>query len=93
MAAQVRPSQGASLQNYNNQLVAYLESIKEQRSAVEKEIQADMMEKSQIERQIAVLTEKLTQVNGDFLIRKFTQKDRLAQQLRQSYSRNWRGLF
>lgn len=88
MAAQVRPSQGASLQNYNNQLVAYLESIKEQRAAVEKEIQVDMMEKSQIERQIAVLTEKLTQVNGDFLIRKFAQKDRLTEQLRQSYSRN-----
>jgi hypothetical protein len=52
------------LQNYNNQLVAYLENLKEQRSAIDKEIQEQMMEKSKIERQIAILTEKLSLVNG-----------------------------
>jgi predicted nucleic acid-binding Zn-ribbon protein len=64
MAVQVFFMQGASLQNYNNQLVSYLENLKEQRSEVEKEMEADMMEKSHLEKQIAILTEKLTQING-----------------------------
>ena len=53
------------MQNYNNQLVAHLESIKEQRSIIEKEIQVEMIEKSQIEKQIAMLTDRLTQLNGN----------------------------
>ena len=53
------------MQNYNNQLEAYLENLKEQRMAIEKEIQDEMMEKSKIEKQIAVLTEKLGLVNGE----------------------------
>jgi sjoegren syndrome nuclear autoantigen 1 len=40
--------------------------LKEQRLQVEKEIQDDLIEKSKIERQIAVLTERLTQVNSTF---------------------------
>jgi hypothetical protein len=44
--------------------VAYLENLKEQRMTIEKEIQEQMMEKSKIEKQIAILTEKLTVVNG-----------------------------
>ena len=57
--------QGASLQNYNNQLVSHLESLKEQRAEVEKQIQNEMIEKSQIEKQIALLTEKLSILNGN----------------------------
>ena len=53
------------MQNYNNQLVAYLENLKEQRTAIDREIQEQMMEKSKIEKQIAVLTEKLTVINGE----------------------------
>ena len=72
MAAQVNFIQGASLQNYNNQLVAYLENLKEQRSEVEKQIQDEMIEKSQIENQIALLTEKLLQSNGKKVCRQST---------------------
>ena len=74
MAAQVNSIQGASLQNYNNQLISYLENLKEQRSEVEKEIQTDMMEKSRIEKQIAILTEKLTELNGNNYIESLRKK-------------------
>lgn len=52
------------MQNYNNQLVSCLEELKEQRSAIEIQIQEDMSEKNKLEKQIAVLTEKLTRING-----------------------------
>ena len=57
-------SQGASLQNYNNQLVSCLEDLKEQRADLEKEIQEELAEKTKIEKQVATLTERLTRVNG-----------------------------
>ena len=45
-----------------------LENLKEQRYAVEQDIQADMIEKTNVEKRIAVLTEKLAQVNGEFYL-------------------------
>ena len=74
MAAQVRDSQGASLQNYNNQLVSCLEDLKEQRSILEKQIQEELSEKSKIERDIAILTEKLTRINGKIQLENLNKK-------------------
>ena len=51
-----------------------MENLKEQRSEVEKEIQTDMMEKSRIEKQIAILTEKLTELNGNNYIESLRKK-------------------
>ena len=74
MAAQVKVTQGASLQNYNNQLVSCLEDLKEQRSGLEKEIQEELAEKSKLEREIALLTERLTRVNGEVQIENLNKK-------------------
>ncbi|CAG9335267.1 SSNA1_2 [Blepharisma stoltei] len=56
-------AQGASLQNYNNQLVTFLEELKDQRNGLEEQIQATMREKSTLEKQIAALGENLARVN------------------------------
>ncbi|OMJ80991.1 hypothetical protein SteCoe_18648 [Stentor coeruleus] len=67
-------AQGASLQNYNNQLVAHLEALKEKRVEVEIQIQEEMKEKSKIERQIALLTDKLTLINRNFYLESLQKK-------------------
>ena len=56
------------MQNYNNQLVSHLENLKEQRFAVELDIQTDMIEKTKIEKRIAALTENLAQINGELYL-------------------------
>ena len=45
-------SQGASLQNYNTELIKMLENIKEQRDEVQLEIDAEEAEKRTIEDQM-----------------------------------------
>mmetsp|Transcript_9609 Transcript_9609/g.9565 ORF Transcript_9609/g.9565 Transcript_9609/m.9565 type:complete len:110 (+) Transcript_9609:3-332(+) len=56
-------AQGASLQTYNNQLVAHLEELKDQRNGLEEQIQATMREKTTLEKEIAALGERLSRVN------------------------------
>ncbi|OMJ74441.1 hypothetical protein SteCoe_26622 [Stentor coeruleus] len=67
-------TQGASLQNYNNQLVSCLEDLKEQRGDLEKQLQEEMAEKSSIQKQIAILSDKLARVN-DSLNKKITARN------------------
>lgn len=62
------------MQNYNNQLVSCLEDLKEQRSVLEKQIQEELSEKSQIEKEIALLTERLTRVNGNSSLESLNKK-------------------
>ncbi|CAG9322656.1 SSNA1_3 [Blepharisma stoltei] len=56
-------SQGASLQNCNNQLVACLEELKEQRGGLDQNIEKVLKEKSEIEKQLAQLSKELALVN------------------------------
>jgi len=56
-------AQGASLQNYNNQLVGCLEELKEQRDQLSQLIQKEESEKAAIQQELAILTERLTTVN------------------------------
>ena len=55
--------QGASLQNYNNQLVSCLEELKESKATLDSQISGMEQEKYSIEKQLGVLTEKLSKVN------------------------------
>lgn len=57
-------SQGASLQNYNNQLVTFLEELKDQRNGLEEQIQVTLRDKTALEREIASIGERLARVNG-----------------------------
>ena len=50
---------GASLQNYNTELIKMLETIKENREEVQCEIDAEENEKRQIEEQMKLLSIRL----------------------------------
>lgn len=62
-------AQGASLQNYNNELVQCIEDLREKREQISRQIQKDEEDKAKIQRDLAVLTERLGTIN-DQLARK-----------------------
>ena len=60
---------GATLQNYNNELVRSIEDLREKREELNRQIATDEAEKGKITEQLTILTERLQKVN-DALIRK-----------------------
>jgi len=56
-------SQGASLQNYNNQLVKCIEDLREKREEVNRQILKEEEEKAKIQKDLAILTERLSKIN------------------------------
>jgi len=61
--------QGASLQNYNNELVKCLEDLREKREQINKEISREEDDKNKIQNDLKILTERLSRIN-DSLARK-----------------------
>jgi Sjoegren syndrome nuclear autoantigen 1 len=57
--------QGASLQNYNNELVKCIEDLRDRREAVNREIFSDEAAKAKIQQDLAILTKRLGEVNED----------------------------
>ncbi len=57
-------SQGASLQNYNLELVKMFESIKESRDEINAQIENQERQKEEIERQMRMLADTLQELNG-----------------------------
>jgi sjoegren syndrome nuclear autoantigen 1 len=51
-------SQGASLQNYNNELVKCIEDLREKREDINKQILKDEEEKAKIQRDLSSLTDE-----------------------------------
>ena len=62
-------SQGASLQNYNNELVKCIEDLREKREEINRQISKDEEDKAKVQRDLATLTERLASIN-DALTRK-----------------------
>eukprot|EP00736_Rhodelphis_marinus_P010316 Rmarinus@m.14246 len=56
-------SQGATLQNYNNELVKCIEDLKEKREEVNRQLKRDEEEKHKVQEQLRTLTEKLARLN------------------------------
>ena len=56
-------SQGASLQNYNNELVKCIEDLRDKREEINRQIIKEEEDKTKIQKDIAVLTERLTIIN------------------------------
>eukprot|EP01083_Nonionella_stella_P083145 229744_1 len=54
---------GASLQNYNNELVKCLTDLKQKRDLVQKEMMNEEREKARVQKQLAELTEQLHRLN------------------------------
>lgn len=55
--------QGASLQNYNNELVKCIEDLREKREEINRQILKDEEDKAKIQRDLSVLTDRLSKIN------------------------------
>merc|ERR1712167_310026 len=56
-------SQGATLQNYNNELVKCIEDLREKREAVNTAILKEEEEKAKIQKDLSILTDRLSKIN------------------------------
>ena len=57
-------SQGTTLQGYNNELVKCIEDVREKREELNKLILKDEEDKAKVQKEIAVLKDRLKKVNG-----------------------------
>lgn len=79
--------QGASLQNYNNELVKCIEDLRDRRETINREILNDEAAKAKIQQDLAILTKRLAEINED-LARKITTRseyDRTIQETEAAY--------
>lgn len=72
-------AQGASLQNYNNELVKCIEDLREKREEINRQILKEEEEKAKIQKDLSILTARLQKLN-ESLTRK--------QQARNEYDRS-----
>merc|ERR1719217_1499520 len=81
--------QGATLQNYNNELVNCIEELREKREELNRSIAADEEEKAKIQNDLRILTERLSRIN-DNLARKIasrTEYDKTITETEAAYSK------
>ena len=55
--------QGATLQNYNNELVKCIEDLREKREEVNRQILQEEEEKAKIQKDLSILTDRLSKIN------------------------------
>lgn len=55
--------QGATLQNYNNELVKCIEDLREKREEVNRTMLKEEEEKAKIQKDLTILTERLSKMN------------------------------
>jgi Sjoegren syndrome nuclear autoantigen 1 len=77
--------QGATLQNYNNELVKCLEELCERRQRLEKEIEKDQREKQLLDSQLVQLQAKISAVDAS-LAKKLDTKAEYDKTIRESES-------
>merc|ERR1711865_458369 len=75
--------QGASLQNYNNELVKCLEDLREKREAINREIAREEDDKNKIQNDLKILTERLSRIN-DSLARKVAAHNEYDQSIQET---------
>jgi sjoegren syndrome nuclear autoantigen 1 len=79
--------QGASLQNYNNELVKCIEDLREKREEINRQILKEEEEKAKIQRDLSILTDRLSKIN-ESLMRKMQARgeyDRTIQETEGAY--------
>ena len=62
-------AQGATLQNYNNELVKCIEDLREKREELNKQIMKEEEDKGKIQKELSLLTDRLQKIN-ESLVRK-----------------------
>jgi len=79
--------QGASLQNYNNELVKCIEDLREKREEINRQILKEEEDKAKIQRDLSLLTDRLSNIN-ETLARKIQARneyDRTIQETEAAY--------
>ena len=79
--------QGASLQNYNNELVKCIEDLRKKREEINMVILKEEEEKAKIQRDLSILTDRLAKIN-EGLARKIQARneyDRTIQETEAAY--------
>ena len=59
----IMAQQGATLQNYNNELVKCIEDLREKREEINRQILKEEEEKAKIQKDLSILTERLSKIN------------------------------
>jgi Sjoegren syndrome nuclear autoantigen 1 len=83
----IMAGQGASLQNFNNELVKCIEDLREKRDEINRQLLKDEEDKAKIQRDLNVLTDRLLKIN-ESLARKVTARneyDRTIQETEGAY--------
>lgn len=62
-------AQGASLQNYNNELVKSIEDLRDKREELNRQILKEEEDKAKIQKELSILTDRLQKIN-EGLVRK-----------------------
>ena len=80
-------SQGASLQNYNNELVKCIEDLREKREEINRQILKEEEEKAKIQRDLSILTDRLSTINEQLgrKIQARNEYDRTIQETEAAY--------
>ncbi|KNC53978.1 sjoegren syndrome nuclear autoantigen 1 [Thecamonas trahens ATCC 50062] len=79
--------QGATLQNFNNELVKSIEELREKREQISRAILKEEEEKAKISNDLRILTERLSRIN-ESLARKISARneyDKTIQETEQAY--------
>ncbi|RLN97640.1 hypothetical protein BBJ28_00004166 [Nothophytophthora sp. Chile5] len=85
--------QGATLQNYNNELVKCIEDLREKREEVNRAMLKEEEEKAKIQKDLTILTDRLSKIN-EALARKTQARneyDRTIQETEAAYMKVRRG--
>lgn len=79
--------QGASLQNYNNELVKCIEDLREKREEINRQILKEEEEKAKIQRDLSILTDRLSGINENLAkkIQARNEYDRTIQETEAAY--------
>jgi Sjoegren syndrome nuclear autoantigen 1 len=80
-------AQGATLQNYNNELVKCIEDLREKREELNRQIMKEEEDKGKIQKELSILTDRLQKIN-ESLVRKTqarTEYDKTIQETEAAY--------
>ena len=79
--------QGASLQNYNNELVKCIEDLRQKREEINGVILKEEEEKAKIQRDLSILTDRLAKINEGLAkkIQARNEYDRTIQETEAAY--------
>ena len=78
---------GSTMQNYNNQLLKWIEDLREKREEVNRQILKEKEEKEKIQKDISILTDRLSKINESLSRKKQSRKeyDKTTQETEAAY--------